>query len=100
MLDAFEALYPDCQLLLEVDHSSGHTKATANGLSIHNMNLKYGGKKPALRPSVMTENTINMNAAENLLPFPFDVHTNKFYMNKYYKQASQSRRYTIFRLPR
>ncbi len=55
------------QLLLEVDHSSGHTKHKTNGLNVELMNLKYGGKKPILRDSVMTENSVNMAAPDELI---------------------------------
>ena len=48
LLDWFDAIYPDYKLLLEVDHSSGHTKKKENGLRIETMILEWGGKQSIL----------------------------------------------------
>jgi hypothetical protein len=54
-LDAFDVLYPDRQLMLEVDHSSGHLKAKANGLDVNQMGYKWGGAKAALADMVIID---------------------------------------------
>jgi hypothetical protein len=55
LLDCFECLYPEYQLALEVDRSSGHTKKKVDGLTVEHMNLGVGGaNKPKLRKSQMT----------------------------------------------
>ena len=48
-LKCFDALQPHLQLILEIDHSSGHTKKKENGLCLANMNLGYGGKQSLSR---------------------------------------------------
>ena len=58
ILDWFDTLYPDYQMLLEVDHSSGHTKKKENGLSTENMNLEWGGKQSKLRDSLITASSL------------------------------------------
>ena len=45
-------------MLLEVDHSSGHTKKKSDGLSVENMNLKWGGKQKHLHNSIMSEESL------------------------------------------
>lgn len=45
IMDCFEVLYPDWQLVMEVDHSSGHAKYREDGLHVANMNVKWGGTK-------------------------------------------------------
>ncbi|CAN0481531.1 unnamed protein product, partial [Hapterophycus canaliculatus] len=45
IMDCFEVLYPDCQLVMEVDHSSAHAKYREDGLHVANMNVKWGGTK-------------------------------------------------------
>ena len=42
-------------MLLEVDHSSGHTKKLSGGLCTDDMGLGIGGKKLATRDTVITE---------------------------------------------
>ena len=73
LLDVFDVRYPNMQLLLEVDHSSGHTKQQKDGLNVDEMNLKHGGKQGKLRSSVMTETTVNSQAPPEelviLIPF-------------------------------
>jgi len=45
VMDCFDVLYPDLQLMVEVDHSAGHAKFREDGLHVGNMNVKYGGKQ-------------------------------------------------------
>ena len=67
VLDVLEVLYPDKQLVLEVDHSSGHAKYRPDGLHVSNMNVKYGGKQKELRDSVMTEGCLGPREAKMYL---------------------------------
>ena len=53
--DCFDYLYPGHQMLLEVDHSSGHTKKLPGGLCTDDMGLGIGGKKLAIRDTVIVE---------------------------------------------
>ena len=43
------------QLLLEVDHSSGHLKEQSDGLMVNAMNVKWGGKGGPKRDTVIEE---------------------------------------------
>lgn len=63
VMDCFEVLYPDWQLVMEVDHSSGHAKYREDGLHVNNMNVKWGGAKG----SKMRNTTVT---AECLGPHP------------------------------
>ena len=53
--DCFDYLYPGHQMILEVDHSSGHTKTLPGRLCTDDMGLGIGGKKLATRDTVITE---------------------------------------------
>ncbi|CAN0077014.1 unnamed protein product [Scytosiphon promiscuus] len=64
IIDVYEHLHPDVQLVIEVDHSSGHAKQRENGLHVSNMNVKYGGKQRILRDSVMTEGCLGPEEAK------------------------------------
>eukprot|EP00733_Pompholyxophrys_punicea_P001443 Pompholyxophrys_punicea_v1_NODE_723_length_1393_cov_18.770553.p3 type:complete len:151 gc:universal NODE_723_length_1393_cov_18.770553:303-755(+) len=46
---------PTRQLVMEVDHSSGHAKQKANGLNVNHMNASYGGKQTLVRDTTITE---------------------------------------------
>ncbi|CAM9945874.1 unnamed protein product [Sphacelaria rigidula] len=45
IMDCFEVLYPDWQLVMEVDHSSGNAKYREDGLHVGNLNVKWDGAK-------------------------------------------------------
>ncbi|CAN0453430.1 unnamed protein product, partial [Pylaiella littoralis] len=53
VLDVFDVFEPDMQVVVEIDHSSGHTRQREDGLHVGNMNVKYGGKQKVLRDTVM-----------------------------------------------
>ena len=55
VIDALEVLYPDMQILLEVDHSAGHLKEQNNGLMANAMGLRWGGKTTAKRDTEIEE---------------------------------------------
>ena len=50
-MDAFDALHPDLQLLLEVDWSAGHAKHNPGALDVNGMNVSYGGAQKTSRES-------------------------------------------------
>lgn len=50
-MDCFEVVFPDHELLLEVDWSSGHGRTKPDGLSVNNMNKAYGGQQTIIRNS-------------------------------------------------
>ena len=54
-INVVEVLYPTMQLLLEVDHSSGHLKEQSDGLMVNAMNVKWGGKGGPKRDTVIEE---------------------------------------------
>jgi hypothetical protein len=45
MIESLEYIYPDRQLLIEVDRSSGHMKFAENFLFANDLNLSWGGKQ-------------------------------------------------------
>ena len=54
VMNCFDVLYPDLQLMVEVDHSAGHAKFREDGLHVGNMNVKYGGKQKIMRDTTMS----------------------------------------------
>ena len=49
MLDLFDFLYPQYQLLVEIDWSAGHSKHRDGALNAVTMNVSYGGSQPVMR---------------------------------------------------
>lgn len=49
MLDLFDFLYPQYQLLVEIDWSAGHSKHRDGALNALAMNVGYGGSQPMMR---------------------------------------------------
>ena len=60
-INVLEILYPDVQVLLEVDHSSGHLKEQTDGLMVNAMGLKWGGKTTPKRDSIMEVGCLGEN---------------------------------------
>lgn len=60
-MDVLEILYPDMQILLEVDHSSGHLKEQSNGLMVNAMGMRWGGKTIPKRDSIMELGCLSAN---------------------------------------
>ena len=54
-MNVVKILYPTMQILLEVDHSSGHLKEQSDGLMVNAMNIRWGGKGDAKRDTVIEE---------------------------------------------
>jgi hypothetical protein len=54
-LSVLEILYPTMQVLLEIDHSSGHLKEQSDGLMVNAMGLRWGGKTTPKRDTLIEE---------------------------------------------
>ncbi|CAM9660150.1 unnamed protein product [Ectocarpus sp. 12 AP-2014] len=67
VLDVLDVVEPDMQVVVEIDHSSGHTRQREDGLHVGNMNVKYGGKQKVLRDTVMTEGCLGPEEAKMYL---------------------------------
>ena len=55
LIDAFEAVHPDWQMMLEIDWSSGHAKHREGSLNTNSMNVCYGGSQKIPRDSAIPE---------------------------------------------
>ena len=64
MLDCFEVLYPDWQLKIEIDWSSGHAKYREGALNAKSMNAGWGGTQPIMRDSALCVECINLAPIE------------------------------------
>jgi hypothetical protein len=51
VLDVYEALFPQYQIALEIDQSSGHLKYEDDSLQATNLNAKWGGSQSVMRDS-------------------------------------------------
>ena len=65
-MDAFDALHPDWQLLLEVDWSAGHAKHNPGALDVNGMNVSYGGAQKTPRESRMGWDPISIRFGFNI----------------------------------
>jgi hypothetical protein len=67
-LDLFEFLYPGYQLQVEIDWSAGHSKFRVGALNAKAMNTEYGGKKTAMRDTVIEreEGFLGLNPGRTL----------------------------------
>lgn len=64
VMDCFDVLYSDCQLMIEVDHSAGHAKFREGGLHVGHMDVKYGGARKPMRDTIMTEGCVGSGEAK------------------------------------
>jgi hypothetical protein len=64
-LDCLECLYPDHQIVIEADWSSGHMKFAEDALIASNLNVNFGGKQPRVRETYIT-NDIHLGANAKL----------------------------------
>jgi hypothetical protein len=55
LLDALECLHPDWQFVLEFDWSSGHAAHRPGCLSVHAMNVNWGGKQSIAHATKLTK---------------------------------------------
>eukprot|EP00733_Pompholyxophrys_punicea_P000119 Pompholyxophrys_punicea_v1_NODE_18_length_5920_cov_44.741176.p1 type:complete len:649 gc:universal NODE_18_length_5920_cov_44.741176:695-2641(+) len=63
LIDVFEFLYPELQLIGEFDWSSGHADHKVDGLNPANMNATFGGKQKILRNTVVLADCLGEQAA-------------------------------------
>ena len=61
LLKVLEFLYPNMQVVLEIDHSSGHLKEKVDGLMVNDMGMRWGGKKASKRDTEITEGCLGTN---------------------------------------
>ena len=54
-VDVLQGMFPNHDLELHYDQSSGHTKKRRDGLDMSNMNKGWGGAQPSMRDTVLTE---------------------------------------------
>lgn len=62
LIDCFDIVEPNRQLLLELDWSSGHTKMDENSLTASKMNASWGGKQPVMRSTTVTADCLGEGA--------------------------------------
>lgn len=65
-MDAFETVYPNMQMVVQFDWSSGHAAGSGDGLNVNKMNSKWGGKNSetfSMRDSVLTAEMIGPHPA-------------------------------------
>jgi hypothetical protein len=55
LMDWLPVLFPGHHFILLLDQSSGHTKKREDGLDVANMNIGFGGKKPKMHASKISE---------------------------------------------
>jgi len=63
VLDEYAALKPDYQVMMQVDHSSGHAAKQEGALNTTTMNAGRGGKQAVLRSSMMTAGCLGPHTA-------------------------------------
>lgn len=63
ILDMYESLYPNAQVLLEVDWSSGHSKHREDALNVASMSVNFGGKQAIPHPSRMVQGCLGEQGA-------------------------------------
>lgn len=68
IMDVVEVLYPQMQLVFEVDHSSNHLKGKEDGLDVNAMNLNWGGKQKQLRASTVCAGCLGDSTPRTLAP--------------------------------
>ena len=54
-VDCLTVLYPEHDFLFMLDHSCGHDRQREDGLNAENMNKSYGGNKPKLRDTLISQ---------------------------------------------
>lgn len=57
-----ESLYPNAQVLVEVDWSSGHSKHREDALNVSSMGVNFGGKQSIPHPSKLEEGCLGEGA--------------------------------------
>ena len=49
-------MFPDFDFLFFLDHSDGHDCMRPNRLNLNKVSVKFGGKQPKIRDSILTAN--------------------------------------------
>lgn len=62
LLDMYESVHPNAQVLLEVDWSSGHAKHREDALNVSTMSVNIGGKQAIPHPSKMVRGCLGEGA--------------------------------------
>lgn len=62
ILDMYEALYPNAQVLIEVDWSSGHSKHREDALNVAAMGVNFGGQQAVPHASKMVSDCLGEGA--------------------------------------
>jgi len=62
-MEVCEVLHPHMQLMVEVDHSSGHGKGKEGGLNANSMGVGFGGKQARMRSSTVCEGCLGAQDA-------------------------------------
>lgn len=62
VLDMYESVYPNAQVLIEVDWSSGHSKHREDALNVASMSVTFGCKQSIPHPSQMVEGCLHEGA--------------------------------------
>jgi hypothetical protein len=66
IMDCVHVMYPDYQVVIEVDWSSGHAKKSEGALNANEMNMNHGGKQPEMRlgkGSIVTAHCLGPHSA-------------------------------------
>ena len=53
-IDVLKFMFPDFDFLFFLDHSNGHDRMRPNGLNLNKVSMKFAGKQPEMRSSVLT----------------------------------------------
>lgn len=65
LLDCLEVLYPDRQVMMEVDHAVGHAKPRVGGFYAQSIDVKWGGGKGAdMRSTIVTSECLGTAEAK------------------------------------
>ena len=55
VIDILKFEFPDFDFVFLFDHSNGHDRLRPNGLNINKIGIKFGGKQPVMRDSLLNE---------------------------------------------
>ena len=53
-IDALQHVYPQFDIIFFLDHSNGHDRLQPDGLSLSKINIRFGGKQPKMRDTLLT----------------------------------------------
>ena len=64
VIDVYETIYPEHQVVIEVDWSSGHAKAQDDGLAVVRMNVNIGQNRMKTKTKTFIPKTLNTGIAD------------------------------------